>query len=60
MQTLSQKLLARLVTTLDREDGQTMAEYGVILAGITVAIITVLTLLSNTIRDTLNNVVTAM
>ncbi|HEY6055694.1 MAG TPA: Flp family type IVb pilin [Gaiellaceae bacterium] len=60
MQTLSQKLLARLVTTLDREDGQTMAEYGVILAVITVAIITVLTLLSNTIRDTLNNVVTAM
>ncbi|HEY6016035.1 MAG TPA: Flp family type IVb pilin [Gaiellaceae bacterium] len=60
MQTLSQKLLARLVTTLDREDGQTMAEYGVILAVITVAIITVLTLLSNTIRTTLNNVVTAM
>ncbi|MGZ4352510.1 MAG: Flp family type IVb pilin [Gaiellaceae bacterium] len=57
MQTLSQKLLARLVTTLDREDGQTMAEYGVILAVITVAIITVLAFLSNSIKVVLNSVV---
>jgi Flp pilus assembly pilin Flp len=36
METISQKLYARLVTTLSREDGQTMAEYGVVLALITV------------------------
>ena len=60
MQTLSQKLLARLVTTLDREDGQTMAEYGVILAVITVAIITVLALLSNSIKTVLSSVVNTL
>lgn len=60
METLSQKLLARLVTTLDREDGQTMAEYGVILAVITVAIITVLGLLSGEIQTVLNNVISTL
>jgi Flp pilus assembly pilin Flp len=60
MQTLSQKLLARLVTTLDREDGQTMAEYGVILAVITAAIITVLALLSGNIAAVLGRVADAI
>lgn len=60
MQSFSQKLLARLVTTLDREDGQTMAEYGVILAVITVAIITVLALLSNTIGEVLSKVISTI
>jgi Flp pilus assembly pilin Flp len=40
-----------------REEGQTMAEYGVILAVITVAIIAVLVLLSEGIRDNLQAVV---
>jgi Flp pilus assembly pilin Flp len=43
-----------------REEGQTMAEYGVILAVITVAIIAVLVLLSSGIRDNLQAVVDAL
>jgi Flp pilus assembly pilin Flp len=39
------------------EEGQTMAEYAVVLAVITVAIVATLTLLSNGIRDTLTNVI---
>ena len=39
------------------EEGQTMAEYGVILAVITVAIIAVLVLLSDGIRNNLQAVV---
>lgn len=60
MEHFSQKLYARLVTSFSREDGQTMAEYGVILAVITVAIITVLALLSNTIGDVLSKVVSTI
>ena len=60
MQMFSQMLLGRIVTTLDREDGQTMAEYGVILAVITVAIVTVLALLSNSIESVLSSVISAL
>lgn len=60
MQTLSQKLLARLVTTLDREDGQTMAEYGVILAVITVVVVGILATLSGQIGDVLNKVINVL
>jgi Flp pilus assembly pilin Flp len=41
----------------NREEGQTMAEYGVILAVITVAIIAALLLLSSGIRKNLMSVV---
>lgn len=39
------------------EEGQTMAEYAVVLAVITVAIVATLALLSTSIRDTLTNVI---
>ncbi len=57
MQTISQKLYARLLTSLSREDGQTMAEYGVVLAVITVLIIGVLMTLSGSIQGKLQSVV---
>jgi Flp pilus assembly pilin Flp len=52
--------LTRLLGAARREEGQTMAEYGVILAVITVAIIAVLVLLSDGIRNNLQAVVDAL
>ena len=49
--------ITRLLVAARREEGQTMAEYGVILAVITVAIIAVLVLLSDGIRNNLQAVV---
>jgi Flp pilus assembly pilin Flp len=50
--------IAQLTAALRRrEDGQTMAEYGVILAVITVAIIAALLLLASGIRENLMSVV---
>ena len=50
--------LTNLAYTLrNREEGQTMAEYGVILAVITVAVIAALLALSSGIRNNLNSVV---
>ena len=40
----------------NREEGQTMAEYGVVLAVITLAIIASLTLLSTRVRNAITNV----
>jgi len=51
-----QKFFARL----RREEGQTMAEYGVVLAVITVAIVGVLTLLSDSIQNAIQGVITAI
>ncbi len=51
-----QKFFARL----RREEGQTMAEYGVVLAVITVAIVTVLTLLSDSIQGAIQSVIDAI
>jgi Flp pilus assembly pilin Flp len=42
--------------SLRREEGQTMAEYGVVLAVITVALVTAFGLLSNKIGVAINNV----
>ena len=39
-----------------REDGQTMAEYGVVLAVITLAVIGAITLLSDNVRNALESV----
>jgi len=39
-----------------REDGQTMAEYGVVLAVITIAVIGAITLLSDNVRNALESV----
>lgn len=43
--------------SLRKEEGQTMAEYGVVLAVITVGIVGALTILSDGIRDAITNVV---
>ena len=41
-----------------KEEGQTMAEYGVVLAVITVGVVATLILLSNGIKGALSNVIT--
>jgi len=41
---------------LRREEGQTMAEYGVVLAVITLAVIGAITLLSDNVRNAIENV----
>jgi Flp pilus assembly pilin Flp len=40
----------------NREEGQTMAEYGVVLAVITLAVIGAITLLSDNVRSAIENV----
>lgn len=47
-------------TSLKREEGQTMAEYGVILAVITVAVLGALALLSGNITNAINRVAGAI
>ena len=44
-------------TALKKEEGQTMAEYGVVLAVITLGIVVTLGLLSNGINGALNSVI---
>jgi len=44
------------LVALKREDGQTMAEYGVVLAVITLAIVVALAALSGAIGDAINGV----
>jgi Flp pilus assembly pilin Flp len=39
-----------------REEGQTMAEYGVVLAVITLAVVGAITLLSDNVRSAIENV----
>jgi Flp pilus assembly pilin Flp len=56
MQTLSQQLYARLVTSLPRDEGQTMAEYGIVLALITLAVVGTLGFLGVAINDKLDAV----
>jgi Flp pilus assembly pilin Flp len=56
MQTISQKLYARFVTTFAREDGQTMAEYGVVLALISLIVVAAVTALGLAIFGKLNDV----
>ncbi len=52
--------LNRLFGELKDEDGQTMAEYAVVLGVITVAVVGALTLLSGTISDVISSVTAAM
>jgi Flp pilus assembly pilin Flp len=53
--------LTELIAAIRRqEEGQTMAEYGVILAVITVAIIAALVLLATGILDNINAVVSVL
>jgi Flp pilus assembly pilin Flp len=56
LQNFSQKLYARLVTTFTADEGQTMAEYGIVLALITLAVVATLILLGGVINDKLTAV----
>ncbi len=61
MQTISQKLYARFLTTfVADEEGQTMAEYGVVLALITLAVVATLILLGGAINTKFQGVLTAL
>ena len=51
------QLLGGLAARLRREEGQTMAEYGVVLAVITVGIVATLVLLSGGINTALSKVI---
>lgn len=53
---LTQALVANATDTLRRDDGQTMAEYGVVLAVITLAVIAALSLLAGNLSDALESV----
>ena len=46
-----------LFATAEREEGQTMAEYGVVLAVITLGVVVALGLLSGAISDAINSVI---
>ena len=50
------KLFTFLQVAAKREEGQTMAEYGVVLAVITLAVIGAITLLADNVRGALENV----
>jgi Flp pilus assembly pilin Flp len=50
------KLFTFVQVAVKREEGQTMAEYGVVLAVITLAVIGAITLLSDNVRNALENV----
>jgi Flp pilus assembly pilin Flp len=52
--------LTRLFAEMRDEDGQTMAEYAVVLGVITVAVVAALTVLSGTISSVLSSVTAAM
>ncbi len=50
----------RILARMQREEGQTMAEYAVVLGVITIAVAVTLGLLSDAIKATLTNVIGAM
>ena len=52
----TQALVADVAGALRREEGQTMAEYGVVLAVITLAVIAAITLLSGNVSNAINSV----
>jgi Flp pilus assembly pilin Flp len=52
--------LQNRLPALRKEDGQTMAEYGVVLAVITLVIVATLLLLSGAINNALSRVITAL
>jgi Flp pilus assembly pilin Flp len=49
-------LIAQLRTLADRENGQTMAEYSIVLAVISIGAVTALVVLGSNISDALNAV----
>jgi Flp pilus assembly pilin Flp len=55
--TIFNALVLRIQALTRREEGQTMAEYGVILAVISVGVIAALTALSGGVQNTITNIV---
>jgi Flp pilus assembly pilin Flp len=53
LQNFSQKVYARFVTAFAADDGQTMAEYGIVLALITLAVVATIGLLGGAVNDKL-------
>jgi Flp pilus assembly pilin Flp len=53
-------MLDELRSTVERESGQTMAEYAVVLGVITIAVVVTLGLLSTAISNLLNNVIASL
>lgn len=49
-----------MFSALRNEEGQTMAEYGIVLAVITLVIVTTLGLLSGAINTALNNIISVL
>jgi Flp pilus assembly pilin Flp len=60
LQKLSQKLYANFVTTFSADEGQTMAEYGIVLALITLAVVGTITALGGAIGGKLDAVVNVL
>jgi Flp pilus assembly pilin Flp len=52
----TQALVASATDTLRRDEGQTMAEYGVVLAVITLAVVAAISLLSENVRNAIESV----
>ena len=52
----TQALIANATDSLRRDEGQTMAEYGVVLAVITLAVVAAITLLSGNVRNAIESV----
>jgi Flp pilus assembly pilin Flp len=52
--------MQQFISNLRDENGQTMAEYAVVLGVITIAVVATLLLLSSAISDTLTNVINAL
>ena len=52
--------LRELITSVRREEGQTMAEYGIVLAVVTIAAVGVFTALSGGIQGAINRVVSIL
>jgi Flp pilus assembly pilin Flp len=57
LQNFSQKVYARFVTMFSADEGQTMAEYGIVLALITLAVVATIGLLGGAINGKLDSVV---
>lgn len=52
--------MQQFISNLSDENGQTMAEYAVVLGVITIAVVVTLGLLAGAIQDTLTNVIASL
>ncbi len=54
------KLITRVLSFINREEGQTMAEYALILVGVAVIVAATAVLLGNAIDTTFQDIITAL